>query len=101
MYLHQRSEVRLRVRAQAMVRAAGRVEECRVRNLSAGGIEIHTATLNPPVGERVELKLFAGEVELGPLRAEVVRRTQHGVAFKFLHADPAARRRVLDAIARM
>jgi hypothetical protein len=40
-------------------------------------------------------------VELGPLPAEVVRRTQYGVAFRFLGVDAEVRRRILDAIARM
>jgi hypothetical protein len=101
MYLHKRADVRLRVRARAMLRSAGAVAACEVRNLSAGGIEVSGTARVPGVGERVEIKLFAHGIELGPLAAETVRRTDHGVAFKFLHPDPGARRRVVEAIARM
>lgn len=101
MYLHKRADVRLRVKARAMLRSAGAVADCEVRNLSAGGIEVSGASRLPGVGERVELKLFARGVELGPLAAETVRRTDQGVAFRFLHPDPGARRRVVEAIARM
>jgi hypothetical protein len=101
MYLHQRAEVRLRVKARAVIRADGRVARCPVRNLSAGGVEVYTPTVIPPVGARVELKLLASAVELGPLAAEVVRRSRYGVAFRFLDVDEDGRRRILDAIAHM
>lgn len=101
MYLHQRAEVRLRVQAEAAIRFAGQLVRCNVRNLSAGGAEVYTPTRVPPVGGRVELTLSSSDVELGPLAGEVVRRTQYGVAFRFLEIDPDARRRILDAIARM
>jgi hypothetical protein len=101
MYLHQRADVRLRVRARAMLRAAGKVVSCQVRNLSAGGVELYTPTAVPAIGERVELKFFGNGVELGPLPAETVRRSRYGVAFKFEGVDAALRRRILDALARM
>ena len=101
MYLHQRAEVRLRVRARAVIRSGGRVSRCSVRNLSAGGAEVYTPTVVPPVGGFVDLMLLSNGVELGPLAAQVVRRTRYGVAFKFLDVDAEARRRIIDAIARM
>jgi len=101
MYLHKRADVRLKVRARAMLRRSGGVSACEVRNLSAGGVELSAPKAEPGVGERVELKLFGQGVELGPLEAETVRLTAGGVAFRFLHADPGARRRVVEAIARM
>ena len=101
MYLHQRAEVRLRVQARALIRFGGQVSRCNVRNLSAGGAEVYTPTRVPSVGESVELLLRSNGVELGPLSAEVVRRTQYGVAFRFLGVDAVVRRRILDAIARM
>lgn len=101
MYLHQRAEVRLRVQARAAIRFQGKVAQCNVRNLSAGGAEVYTPTVVPPVGGRVDLVVRSGGVQLGPLAAEVVRRTQYGVAFKFLDVDTQARHRILDAIARM
>lgn len=101
MYLHKRADVRLRVKARAMLRSAGGVCACEVRNLSAGGVEVSGAKALPGVGERVELKLFAPGIELGPLAAETVRRTTHGVAFRFLHRDANARQRVVEALARM
>jgi hypothetical protein len=101
MYLHQRADVRLRVRARAVIRTQGRVVRCNVRNLSAGGVEVYTPTQVPPVGAHAEIVLLSTGVEVGPLSGEVVRRTRYGVAFKFLHADPAGRRSILDALARM
>jgi hypothetical protein len=84
-----------------VIRFAGQAVRCSVRNLSAGGTEVYTPTRVPAIGERVELVLLGSGVELGPLSAEVVRRTQYGVAFRFLDVDAAARRRILDSIARM
>jgi len=101
MYLHPRADVRLRVRARAMLRIGGKVVTCQVRNLSAGGVELYTPTVVPAVGERVEVKLFGSEVELGPLTAETVRRSRYGVAFKFAAVDAGLRHRILDALARM
>ena len=101
MYLHQRADVRLRVQASAAIRFAGQVSHCDVRNLSAGGAEVYTPTRVPPVGGEVELTLRSDAAQLGPLAAEVVRRTQYGVAFRFLGVDAEGRHRILDAIARM
>jgi hypothetical protein len=100
-YPHKRADVRLRVRGRAVIRSAGRVLRCTVRNLSAGGVEVYTPTLVPPLGSRVELVLLASDTEIGPLAAEVVRRTAYGIAFRFVDLDADRRRRLIEGIARM
>jgi hypothetical protein len=101
MYLHQRADIRIRVRARAIIDLQGGVVRCPVRNLSAGGVEVYGPRKAPAVGTRAEIVLLADGVNLGPLRAELVRPTRHGVAFRFLDVDRQLRARILAAIARM
>ena len=101
MYPHQRAEIRIRVRARALFQMQGELGQGQVRNLSAGGVEIRNPEPAPKVGTEARIMLHSGDVHLGPLRGEVVRETQSGVAFRFLRVDEATRAQILDAMMQM
>jgi len=101
MYPHQRAEIRLRVRAKALLSFDRNEGKARVRNLSAGGVEVYRPEPRPKVGTRAHVVLQGDDVELGPLEAEVVRDTSYGVAFRFLDIDSDQRLEILAAMQRL
>lgn len=101
MYVHQRAEIRLRVRADALLSFDRNEGQARVRNLSAGGVEVYRPEPRPAVGTRAHVVLVGDDVRLGPLSAEVVRDTSYGVAMKFLGIDPELRLEILAAMQRL
>lgn len=100
-YRHQRAEIRLTVRADALLSCAGRAARGRVRNLSAGGVEISNPVPRPAVGDKARLALISGDLRLDKLEGEVVRETATGVALRFTNVDAAKRREILQALQRM
>jgi hypothetical protein len=100
-YRHQRAEIRLQVQARALIELDDGALRCAVRNVSAGGVEVFGHRRSTPPGTRAQIVLLADGIHLGPLRAELVRHTNHGVAFRFLDVDAPLRKRILSALALM
>jgi hypothetical protein len=101
MYRHQRAEIRIRVRADAVFQLGRQEGRGRVRNLSAGGVEIRNPQPLPDVGTQASIHLIAADVTLGPLAGEVVRETAGGIAFRFLDVNAELRSEIISAIQRM
>jgi hypothetical protein len=73
----------------------------RVRNISAGGVEISDPQPRLEVGARVKIGIVSADVRLGPLQAEVVRDTEAGIALRFLDMDAATRSQILRELTRL
>ena len=101
MYPHQRAEIRLKVRAGAFYHSTAGGGRGRVRNLSAGGVEISDPQPKLPVGADAEIHLIGGGLRVGPVRGEVVRETATGIAFRFTNVDSDLRRDLVTALQRM
>ena len=65
MYPHQRAEIRLRVRANALLSFDRNEGKARVRNLSAGGVEVYRPEPRPRVGARAQIVLQGGPLPCG------------------------------------
>lgn len=72
----------------------------RVRNISAGGVEISDPQPRLEVGARVRVGIVSADARLGPLQAEVVRDTEAGIALRFLDIDAATRSQILRELTR-
>lgn len=71
-----------------------------MRNISAGGVEISDPQPCPELGSRIEVSIVSADTRLGPLRAEVVRETDAGIALRFLGIDAETRCLVLRELTR-
>lgn len=115
---HKRAEIRIEVDAGAVFTLAKRslplglrpprlpfrpltLGYGKVRNISAGGVEISDPQPKIQVGTKVKVGIVSPGIRLGPLQAEVVRETHVGIALRFLGIDPATRSEILTELGRL
>ena len=90
----QRRDERYEVDLSATLILAGQGFTCTVKDISAGGVAVHT-DLPVQVGQTLTLHIS----EMGEYRAEVVHIDDDHIGFKFLVVDRRKQERLIEGLA--